>query len=117
MKITNIKFLTPLKEIPDIENDNIDISIMLENNIEYTLVVTTPQNLIWYMNKENKQFIEAAPPDIIVKSLTEENIYRAVETYAEGNAYWLKLYFLAGYWNDVFSNKKLDNIIDKIKSY
>lgn len=33
---------------------------------------------------------------IFVKELTEENVQRALESYLEDNAYWLKLYYLAG---------------------
>jgi len=111
MLIKDIKYLSPLSEIIDIENDNIDICVMLEDSTEYTVVVATPKNLIWYMNKENKGFIEASPPDIIVSSLTEENIWNAVKTYAEDDAYWLKLYFLAGYKKGALKTENLDKLV------
>lgn len=115
MKIKDIKFPTPLSEIKDIENDNIDVSIELEDGIVYTVVVSTPKNLIWYMEKENKNYIEASPPDIIVRTLTEENIREAVESYAEGDGYWLKLYYLAGVKEGVFETKNLNKLVKYVQ--
>ena len=73
MKINKIEYPTPLSQINDIESDNIDVLVELEDDFTYTLVVTTPRNLEWYMHKEKQNYIHAAPPMIIVQALTEEN--------------------------------------------
>ncbi|MBB6215036.1 hypothetical protein HNQ80_001125 [Anaerosolibacter carboniphilus] len=113
MNIKNISYPTPLDIVTDIENDNIDVCVELENGFSMTLVVTTPKNLLWYMNKENREYIEAGSVDIIVKSLTEDNIRMAIETYTENNAYWLKLYYVAGLGEGIFPIEQLDKIIQE----
>lgn len=40
-----IFYPTPLSEIHDITNDNIDICVQADNGKRYTFVVTTPKNL------------------------------------------------------------------------
>ncbi len=111
MKITQIDFPTPLSEIEDVENGNIDVFVQLEDGMTYTLVISTPKNLLWYMDKENLNFIPASPPDIIVRSLTERNIRDALENYSKGNAFWLKLYYLAGIDPDSFGIDQIDNAL------
>jgi len=96
MNIVSIEYPTPLTQIIDSFNDSVDVFVTLEDGMRYTLVVTTPQNYYWYMDKEGLDYIPASPPDIIVRSLTEDNIRHAIETYAQNDAYWLKLFFLAG---------------------
>lgn len=90
-------------EIRDVFDDNIDVFVELEYGI-------------WYMNKENINFMPAAPPSIIVRSLAEENIRNAVENYAEENALWLKSIYLAGGDGSNFDihqiNQKLKEIQD-----
>jgi len=113
MKISHIKYPTPISAIKDIENDNIDVFVELEDGITCTVVVATPKNLLWYMEKEGKQYIEAGVPYIIVKELTEENIKSALESYAENDAYWLKLYHLAGESDDIFEISKMNSMIIK----
>ncbi|MCY6485400.1 hypothetical protein OW763_13775 [Clostridium aestuarii] len=91
-----IEYPTPLSTIEDIENDNIDVFVTLEDEMTYTLTVTTPKKLLWYMDKENVNCMPAAQPDIIVRSLTEENIREALEYFSKYDAYDIKLYYLAG---------------------
>ncbi|WP_338552522.1 hypothetical protein [Paenibacillus sp. KS-LC4] len=95
MEIIKIHYPVPLNEIEDINNDNIDVFVELEDGFNYSVVVITPLNLLWYMNKEGKGYIPAAPPKIIVNSLTEDNIRDALISYAKDNAFWLKLIFLS----------------------
>lgn len=78
-------------------------------------VVTTPKNYYWYMDKEGLDYIPASPPDIIVRSLTEENIRKAIESYLDDDGYWLKLYFLAGKREGTFAVKAMDKMIEEIK--
>ncbi|RTE10628.1 hypothetical protein [Paenibacillus whitsoniae] len=115
MKVQNIFYPTPLSKIVDIENDNIDIFVELEDGMTYTLVVSTPKNQLWYMEKEGINYIPPRPPDIIVKSITEENIQNAVASFAAGNAYWLKVYYLSGTREAIFDIRGLDQMIETIK--
>lgn len=95
MKVVNVSYPTPLSEIINKENDNIDVFIELEDGSKITIVVRTPKNLISLMNRENVDYLTPPQPEIIVKSLTHENIKKAVEEYADGDAFWLKLLFAA----------------------
>ena len=115
MKIINIKFPMYFDDIEDIENDNIDVFVELEDGVTYTLVVFTPKNYYWYMDNEGLDYIPPSPPDIIVRSLTKENITKAIEAFAEEDAYWLKLYILSGHRNGVFDVNRMNKMLDQIK--
>lgn len=110
-----IKKITYISEVNDIYNDNIDVSVETDDGISYVFVVTTPKNYYWYMDKEEIDYIPASPPDIIVRSLTLENIRKALESYVENNGYWLKLYYLAGKQEGIFSISTMNQMIKKIK--
>ncbi|MGE7113095.1 hypothetical protein [Lysinibacillus sp. NPDC047702] len=107
MKITNIEYPTALSQVTDIKDDNIDIFVKLDDGFSYTLVVCTPKNLETLMEKEGLEYLPAMPPMIIVKELTEVNISKALDSYLENNAYWLKLYYLSG----VIESEILDNTL------
>ena len=107
MKIINIEYPTALSQITDIKDDNIDIFVKLDDGFSYTLVVCTPKNLETLMEKEELEYLPAMPPMIIVKELTEVNISKALDSYLENNAYWLKLYYLSG----VIESEILDNTL------
>jgi len=64
------------------------------------------------MEKEELEYLPAMPPMINVKELTEENISKALDTYLENNAYWLKLYYLSG----VIDSEILDNTLIRYES-
>ncbi|MED3563265.1 hypothetical protein [Bacillus xiapuensis] len=110
MKIVKIDFPTSLSSLEDIEDDNIDVFVELDDGYSYTIVVTTPKNLISMMESEGIEYNPALPPMVIVKKLTEENIKNALETYLENQAYWLKYYFLAGEINIELMNEMLRRI-------
>ena len=95
MLIKSIKIDTELKTIEDIENDNVDVSIELEDGREYNVLVVTYKNILSLMNDEESDFLFPMGPMIVVKELNMENIERAIEAYAENDADWLKLYHLA----------------------
>ncbi|MGZ4134860.1 MAG: hypothetical protein ACXVPC_06840 [Tumebacillaceae bacterium] len=95
MKIVSIEYPSALWHVVDIYNDNIDVFVTLEDGFTYVMVVTTPLFMLRYMDQEGLDYIPAAPPQIVVRSLTEENIRKAIETYAENNAYWLKLHHVS----------------------
>lgn len=114
MKILNIEFPAYYDQL-DKDNGNMDVFVKLEDGMTYTMVVSTPNNYYWYMDKEGLDYIPALPPDIIVRNLSEDNVRKAVETFVEDKAYWLKLYFLAGKDYGVFDIEQLDKMIAEIK--
>ena len=113
MNIKRISFPTQLEEIDDINNNNIDVIIQLDDGFTYTMVVITPQNLEQLMAKKGQTFLEAGPPMIIVKDITYESIYAAVESFCEGSAYWLKEYYLSGNFQIDLLNNMLDDMNNK----
>ena len=115
MKIVNITFPTYLSSIKNIENDNIDVFVELEDGITYTMVVATSLNYYWYMDKEGLDYVPPSPPDIIVRSLTEDNIRQAIEAFAADDAYWMKLYFLSGKRKGVFDMDRMNKMLAEIK--
>lgn len=115
MKIKKITFPVPLEKISNISNDHIDVFVETDEDYNFTMTVCTPQFYLFYMDKENLSYIPASPPDIIVKELTYKNISESLETYCEDNGYWMKLYFLSGSTQGVFSNDKLDELLQEIK--
>lgn len=54
MKIRKIIYLTPLDEILDSFNDNIDVLVELDDGNCYTTVVITPKNISQLINVVNK---------------------------------------------------------------
>lgn len=116
MKVLNVGYPTPLSEITDKENDNIDVFIELEDDSKITIVVSTPENLISQMNKENVNYLTAPQPEIIVKPLTHENIKMAIEEYADGDAFWLKLLFVASIDRNVTNMDAVNQYIKELYS-
>lgn len=89
MKIKKIRFF---EEIKDVTNDNIDIGVETETGYTYIVTVGTPSDLLEEMKQEKTNFIGPYTPMIIVKSLTEEIIVKAIQAYAAKNdGFWLKL--------------------------
>lgn len=109
MLVKKIIFPTPLEKV-DVEDDNIDVFVELNDGNTYTVVIATYKNLLTQMNKTNKNFIEAGCPFIIVRELKEDIIKVAVQSYANGDAYWLKLNHLSS----EFNIKLLDEMMDKL---
>jgi hypothetical protein len=92
MKVESITFLSDLKDIKDIFDDNMDVSVNLENGRNYVLVVGTPKNLLRLMENEKSDFLSPGDPIVIVKKMTKEVIEQAIKAYAENDAYYLKFY-------------------------
>jgi hypothetical protein len=115
MKIEKISFATDLSAIKDINDANIDVFVETDDGMTYTFIVSTPKNYYWYMNKEGIDYIPASSPDIIVRSLTEENIRKVLETYLEDDGYWLKLYYLSWKRKGAFDINQMNQMIDEIK--
>lgn len=92
MQIKGIKIY---EEIKDINCDTIDVVVESETGYAYTIVVSTPNDLIAELNEEGTNFLAGRGPTLFVRQLTEEIIMEAVQAYAADDAYWLKLYQFA----------------------
>ncbi|KAF1084281.1 hypothetical protein SPSYN_02685 [Sporotomaculum syntrophicum] len=112
MIVRKISFPTPLEMVADTKDDNIDVFVKLEDGYSYTVVVVTHQNLITQMNKSKKNFIEAGCPFIIVKELKEDIIKEAIQSYADEDAYWLKLNHLSSEFNIKVLNEMMDKLAE-----
>jgi hypothetical protein len=76
------------------------------------------------MNNENSDFVSPGDPMIIVRKITKEVVQKAIEAYAEEDAYYLKFY--AAEWDiktlDVLKeryiarDKLLDELLEKGES-
>jgi hypothetical protein len=115
MLIKSISFPTYLEDITDIENSNIDIFVELEDAYTYTVVVATVKNIESLMDKERMNYFEPGYPFIIVKKLTKEIIYEAIQAYASDEAYWLKLYHFAGKVDTAVFNQLQAEHMDYLK--
>ena len=115
MLIKSISFPTYLEDITDIENSNIDVFVELEDGYTHTVVVATPKNIEFLMNKEKREFLEPGYPFILVQKLTKRIITEAIEAYASDDAYWLKLYHFAGKIDKTVFNRLQDEHIEYLK--
>jgi len=124
MRVESIDFLSPIEDIDDIFDDNMDVSVTLENGLNYLLVVGTPKNLLKLMENEKSDFLSPGEPIIIVKKMTKEVVEKAIQAYAEGNGYYLKFY--AAHFDtktldvlknrEIARNKFLDDLLEKGES-
>ena len=124
MKVESITFLSDLKDVKDIFDDNMDVSVKLENGRNYVLVVGTPKNLLRLMENEKSDFLSPGDPIVIVKKMTKEVIEQAIKAYAEEDAYCLKFYSAEldtktlDIWKDrsIARDKLLDDLLDQGQS-
>ena len=74
--------------------------VTFDDGLTVTIIVGTPKNFEYLMTKDRVNFYGPGLHWIIVKKLTIEIIYEAIQGYmdARPNGYWLKLYY---FWNDV----------------
>ena len=72
-------------------NDNIDVCVELSNGRQYTLVVSTPQNLQHLISNSGKSYLEPSAPFLFVDRLTEENIRLLVDELVK-NPILLRIY-------------------------
>jgi predicted DNA-binding protein len=88
---------THLNEIEDVYNSNIEVFVTLQDGFSLTIVVGTPKNLQYLMEKDKVNFYGPGLPWIIVQKLTKAIIQEAIEAYIDDKAdgYWLKLYHFA----------------------
>jgi hypothetical protein len=88
---------THLNEIEDVHNSNIEVFVTLQDGFSLTIIVGTPKNLQYLMEKNKANFYGPGLPWVIVQKLTKEIIQEAIEAYMDDKAdgYWLKLYHFA----------------------
>ena len=88
---------THLNEIEDVYNSNIEVFVTLEDGFPLTIIVGTPKNLQYLMEKDKVNFYGTGLPWIIVQKLTKEIIQEAIKAYIDDKpeGYWLKLYHFA----------------------
>lgn len=78
-----IFYPTPLAEIENPTNANIDVCVRTNEGKDYTLVFITPDNLKFLMESNNESYIHPDFKFIVVKQLTEGDIYAAISAIAK----------------------------------
>ena len=124
MRVESINFLGPIKNIDDIFDYNMDVSVNLENGQNYIVVVGILKNLLKLMENEKSDFLSPGDLIIIVKKMTKEVVEEVIRADAEGSAYFLKFYSaeLDTRTLDILKNRSiardkfLDHLIEKGES-
>ena len=87
----NIYYPTP-PEYWNPDNDNIDVCIEFENGRQYTVVVITPDNLKFLMEKDGTRYVEPASPFLIAKRLDIETIEKLITDLVQSGDFFMKAY-------------------------
>lgn len=66
MKVERITFLSDLKDVKDIFDDNLDVAVKLDDGHEYIVVVSTQKNLLTLMHNEKSDFLSPGDSMIIL---------------------------------------------------
>ena len=131
MKIENIHGLSSMEDIDDVFANNMGVSVNLENDQNYVVVVFPPKNLLKLMENEKSNFLSPEDPIGIVKKMTKKVVEEAIQAYAQNAAYHLKFYSseLNTKTLDVLNNRfiarskllddflKKNELIDDIENY
>lgn len=72
-------FPTPLAEIEDPTNANIDVCVRTNEGKDYTLVFITPDNLNSLMESNNEAYIRPDFKFIVIKQISEDVIIAAIK--------------------------------------
>ena len=101
-----------LKSLKDPFNANVEVFVTFKDGLTVTIIVGTPKNFEYLMSKDQVNFYGPGLPWIIVKELTVEIIYEAIQGYMNDspNGYWLKLYH---FWNEV--DNTIFNALDPLE--
>ena len=78
-----IFFPTPLTEIEDPTNANIDVCVRTNEGNDYTLVFITPDNLKFLMESNNEAYIHPDFKYIVIKQISEDIISMAIKEIAK----------------------------------
>lgn len=92
LKIKKIFYPTLLSLTRDEYNDNIDVIIELNDGSLTTIVVSTPKNLIWQMEKENLDFLPLGEPQLIVSKIDKAIIENALYEYVKDEQLFKRLF-------------------------
>lgn len=95
-------------EIENSYNANTEIRVTLADDFCLTVLIATPENLKYLMAKDKVNFRKPGRPWIIIRKMTKEIIYEAVQGYmdASPDGFWLKMcYFASDFDNSVFDIK------------
>ena len=74
---------TPLAEIEDPINANIDVCVRTNEGKDYTLVFITPDNLKFLMESNNEAYIHPEFKFIVIKQISEDVIIAAIKEVAK----------------------------------
>jgi hypothetical protein len=75
----DIFFPTPIENITDPTNDNVDVCVTTVDGESYTVVFITPDNLKSLMESNHEDFISPSFKYIVVKRIDEGTIRRALD--------------------------------------
>ena len=117
MEIKSIIYLTQLEKIPDISNGKVNVRVETTEGMYLTMTICTPLFYFSYMEKLGLNFVPASAPDIIVRELTCDNIHKALEAFCENDGYWMKLFFISGNSEIVFSKQSLDEMMKEANKW
>lgn len=86
-----IFFPTPLTEIEDPTNANIDVCVRTTEEKDYTLVFITPDNLKSLMESNNEAYIHPDFKFIVINQISEDVITAVIKEIAK-DSYLLQQY-------------------------
>lgn len=86
-----IFFPTPLAEIEDPTNVNIDVCVRTNEGKDYTLVFITPDNLNSLMESNDEEYIHPDFKFIVIKQISEDVITTVIKEIAK-DPYLLQQY-------------------------
>jgi hypothetical protein len=90
-KVSKITCVSPLEDEKP-ENGNVDVHVECDDGSIYSLLVATPKNIEWYMDKEGMDYFFGFPP-VLVRVLNQANIEKAIHALAsEDGGRWLRFY-------------------------
>ena len=78
-----IFYPTPLAEIEDPTNANIDVCVRTNEGKDYTLVFITPDNLKFLMESNDEPYIQPDFKFIVIKQISEDVIIAAIKEIAK----------------------------------
>ena len=91
VELLHLAFVSPLNAI-DPEDDNVDVHIHLSDGRTYSLLVATPKNIYWCMEKEGTEHFFSDPPTLLVRFIDEIHVRIAVESLLSENPNLLAAY-------------------------
>lgn len=75
----DVYFPTPLAEVNDPTNDNVDVCIQMRDGKTYTFVFITPDNLKSLMASNHENYIHPAFRFIVINKIEENSIISALK--------------------------------------